>query len=156
MRLRELREQDRAPLERILRETLMFTDAEIDVALELLDVGLGQRPGDGYAFLVAEQDGDVVGYACFGPTPATDGTWDLYWVAVDRSRQRSGIGRALVAAVEEHARALGGRLLVVETSGRDAYAPTRAFYERSGYPEHARIRDFYRDGDDKVLHVKRL
>lgn len=155
--LRELRASDRPDLERILQATRMFSDEEVAVALELIDIGLGRREGDGYCFLVAEEaDGRVAGHACFGRAPMTDETWDLYWLAVDPELQGRGIGRLLVEGVERVAREASARLLVVETAGKPEYAPTRAFYERIGYPEHARIRDFYRDGDDKVVHVKRL
>lgn len=154
--LRELRAADRTPIEVILRATGMFTEAEVSVALELVDIGLRRLPGDGYSFLVAEVEGAVAGYACFGPAPMTDRTWDLYWLAVAPALQGRGIGARLIRGVEEHARSHGARLLVVETAGKPEYAPTRAFYERVGYPEHARLRDFYRDGDDKVVHVRRL
>lgn len=154
--LRELVPEDRPELERILSATRMFSAEEVDVALELIDIGLGRREGDGYRFLVAEQDGRVAGYACFGRAPMTDETWDLYWIAVDPIVQGRGIGARIMRAVEEAARAGGARLLVVETAGRADYAPTRAFYEGLGYPERARLPDFYRDGDDKVVHVKRL
>lgn len=154
--LRELRAADREPLERILRATGMFTGEEVAVALELIDIGLGRIAGEGYRFIVAEVDGAVAGYACFGRAPMTDGTWDLYWIAVDPALHGRGVGVRLVRAVEEAARREGARLLVVETAGKPEYAPTRAFYERIGYPEHARLKDFYRDGDDKVVHVRRL
>jgi ribosomal protein S18 acetylase RimI-like enzyme len=154
--LRGLRGADRDPIEGLLHATSMFTEDEILVALELVDVGLGRREGSGYLFLVAEDGDGVAGYACYGETPATEGTWDLYWIAVDPARQGRGIGRRLVEAVERDIAEHGGRLVVVETAGKDSYAPTRAFYERTGYPEHARIRDFYRPGDDKVIHVKKL
>ena len=154
--LRELKASDRAPIERIVRATGMFIPEEIDVALELVDSGLAPGADAGYRFLVAEDDGEVSGYACFGRAPMTDETWDLYWVAVDPARQGRGIGARLVAGVEEAARAAGARLLIIETAGKPEYEPTRAFYARLGWPEHARIRDYYRDGDDKVIYWRRL
>ena len=154
--LRELRAGDRAPIERILRATEMFLPEEIDVALELVEIGLGLREGDGYHFIVAEQDGQVAGYACFGRCLMTDATWDLYWVAVDPAMQGRGIGVRLVRAVEDACRAAGARLLIIETAGKAEYEPTRAFYARIGYPEHARVKDYYRDGDDKIFYARRL
>jgi ribosomal protein S18 acetylase RimI-like enzyme len=153
--LRELRPGDRGSIERILRATGMFTEEEVAVALELVDDGLGPAAG-GYRFIVSEQDGEVAGYACFGLCPMTDRTWDLYWIAIDPPRHGRGHGVALVRGVEDAVRAEGARLLLVETAGKPEYAPTRAFYDRIGYPEGARIRDFYRDGDDKVIYVKRI
>jgi len=150
--LRPLRRADRAAIERILRECRAFRDDEIAVALELVDA-----PGEeGYRFVVAEVGGRVAGYACFGATPMTSGTFDLYWIAVDPARQRSGVGRALLGAVERTLREEGGRLLLVETAGKPSYASTRAMYEACGYLEVARIPEFYEAGDDKVVYARRL
>ena len=143
---------DRGAIERILRATGAFRDDEIDVALELIDAPVEA----GYRFVVAEIGGVVAGYACFGETPMTRGTFDLYWLAVDPARQRSGIGRRLLRAAEAAARAEGGRILLVETAGKPSYAPTRAAYEACGYSEVARIPDFYDEGDDKIVYARRL
>src|SRR6185436_6001629 len=96
--------------------------------------GADDAPLD-YEFVGAFDDGRLVGYACFGPTPATDGTFDLYWLAVEPAAQGRGIGRALVRDVEAKLIHRGGRLLVVETSSRPDYETTRQFYTRSGYTE---------------------
>jgi len=157
MRVRELRRADRGPLDDILRATGLFTEEEVSIALELIDSELGPGPGEGYLFAVAEdEDGAPLGYACWGRVPMTDATFDLYWIAVEPRKQGRGVGRALLDHVEAFVRSAGGRLIIVETAGKPSYAGTRAFYERTGYPEVARLPDFYRDGDDKVLHVKRL
>lgn len=157
MRLRPLRAADRAPLEAVLRATGAFTDEEVDVALELVDYGLRTPPSPDYHFLVAEgDDGAVLGYTCWGPTPMTDRTFDLYWIAVDPRRQGGGVGRALMGEVERRLAADGARLLLVETASKESYAATRAFYLRVGYREVARTPDFYRDGDDRVVYAKRL
>src|SRR5205809_1857885 len=49
-----------------------------------------------------------------------------------------------------------GRLIVVETSSRADYAPTRAFYERRGYTQAARLPGYYAPGDDLVIYLKDL
>ena len=114
--------------------------------------------GGEYEFLGAfdEQTGRLIGYACYGATPATDGTYDLYWLAVDPASQGRGIGSALVRAVEQQLVERGARLLVVETSSRPDYAGTRRFYARSGYREAARVRDFYAPADDRIVLTTRL
>lgn len=114
---------------------------------------------DPYRFVVAADSADgarVLGYACFGTTPLTKGTCDLYWIAVDPTLHGGGIGRALLDEVERVLRADGQHQIVIETSSRADYEPTRAFYLRVGYVEEARVRDFYARGDDKVFYVKRL
>jgi ribosomal protein S18 acetylase RimI-like enzyme len=165
MRIGHLRPDHRARLGELLVETGAFNADEVAVALALFDAGhdtdttgaegTADAPGD-YEFVGAFQEERLVGYACFGATPATDGTYDLYWLAVDPAAQGRGIGRALVRDVEEKLIARGGRLLVVETSSRPDYASARQFYTRSGYAEAARVRDFYAPADDRILLTTRL
>jgi ribosomal protein S18 acetylase RimI-like enzyme len=161
--MRELRAADRAPIAALLRATAAFTEEEVGVALELVDVGLSkhvERPDD-YRFLVADApDGvsgaRVAGYVCWGLAPMSDGVFDVYWIAVDPTAQRHGIGARLLRAVEEDVARRGGRTILIETGGKESYAPTRRFYERAGYAEAARIADFFRVGDDKVTYARRV
>jgi ribosomal protein S18 acetylase RimI-like enzyme len=165
MRIGQLRPYHRARLGELLVETRAFNADEVAVALALFDAseaspaggdaGATDAPLD-YEFVGAFEEEHLVGYACFGATPATDGTYDLYWLAVDPAAQGRGIGRALVRDVEATLIARGGRLLVVETSSRPDYAGTRQFYARSGYAEAARVRDFYAPADDRILLTTRL
>jgi GNAT superfamily N-acetyltransferase len=114
-------------------------------------------PSPDYHFLGAfDADGELVGYACYGPTPSTDRTYDLYWIAVDPSAQGSGTGTRLLAEVERRVAALHARLLIVETSSRPEYAATRAFYQARRYDEAARVGSFYAPGDDRVIYTKRV
>jgi ribosomal protein S18 acetylase RimI-like enzyme len=132
----------------------MFRPGEVSVAVELLDRALA---GDtDYRFIGAFDGDDLVGYACWGPTPGTEGTYDLYWIVVDRSRQGSGIGSRVLTQVERTLRAEGCRLIVVETSSRADYELTRAFYERRGYTRAATIPGYYAPGDNLVIYLKDL
>jgi ribosomal protein S18 acetylase RimI-like enzyme len=134
----------------------MFSAEEVGIALELIDTVL-QVPGQkDYLINVLELDGRVVGYYCVGPTPATAGTFDMYWIAVDPAVQGSGAGTRLNAHAEEHIAGHGGRLIVVETSSRAQYEPTRRFYLGRGYAETARIPGYYRPDDDLVVYCKYL
>lgn len=153
--LRELRAADRAPLERILTATAAFSLEELEVALELIDHGLSADP-QGYCFAIAERAGEVAGYACWGQTPLTDGVFDLYWIAVDPALQGGGVGRALLQAAEAAVTKSGGRMLLIETASKPSYDATRTFYLRTGYTELARVPDFYKLGDDKVIYGKRF
>ena len=97
-----------------------------------------------------------MGYACYGPTPETDRTWDLYWIATDPRTHGTGGGTRLLTEVERRLEGLNARMLVVETSSRSEYAPTRAFYERRGYGEAARVRGFYAPGDDRIIYIRQF
>ncbi|HEV7992105.1 MAG TPA: GNAT family N-acetyltransferase [Gemmatimonadaceae bacterium] len=164
LRLGKLRPHDRERIAELLVSTRVFSRDEIAVALELFDVGIHKQERAGaddanvpdYEFTGAFEGERVLGYACVGPTPATEGTFDLYWLAVDPAAQGKGIGRALVRGVERDLRARGARLLLVETSSRPDYENTRAFYARCGYTEAARIRDFYAPADDRIMLTTRL
>ena len=154
MRMGPLSRRDRPRLAELLAATGAFNTDEVQVALSLFDVS---SEAD-YEFLGAfdEESDRLVGYVCFGATPATDGTYDLYWLAVDPAVQGRGVGTALVRAVEEKLVGRGARLLVVETSSRPDYEGTRRFYARSGYTEAARVRDFYAPADDRIVLTTRL
>ena len=155
MRLGPLARRDRPRLAELLAATGAFNADEVQVALSLFDVSTSE---DDYEFLGAfdEESERLIGYACFGATPATDGTYDLYWLAVDPAAQGRGVGTALMRAVEQKLVGRGARLLVVETSSRPDYEGTRRFYARSGYSEAARVRDFYAPADDRIVLTTRL
>jgi GNAT superfamily N-acetyltransferase len=151
--LRHLTAADRGRIEEITRAVRVFRDDEVPVALEVFDGAVTGSPD--YLALGAELDGRLAGWICWGPTPCTLGTYDLYWMAVDPAVQGAGVGTALVAGMEQR---LSGsaRLIVVETAGRPDYAATRAFYQARGYGVAAVIRDFYSPGDDQVVYTKQL
>ena len=153
----KLAPRHRAAIADLLGRVSEFTADEVAVALELVDEGLARGDASGYRFAVDEAaDGSLRGYACFGPTPMTEATWDLYWIAVDPRLQRGGHGRALLGEVERAVAAATGRLLRVETASLDAYDATRAFYERAGYACAARLGDFYARGNDLCIYTKYL
>ena len=151
--------QDRPSLVSLLGRIDNFSDEERTVALELIDLVLqapGQRHPD-YQVLVADRgDGELVGYVCYGPTPMTQGTYDLYWIASDPKVRGQGVGASLVSAMEGDLRRRAGRLVRIETSATEAYGPTRGFYAAMKYAEEARFRDFYTPGDDLIILKKAL
>lgn len=164
-RLGDLRPSDRSRVAELLTSTAVFRDEEILVALELVDealrafaTGSPSAPAStDYVVIGAfTPDDELAGYACYGPTPATDRTWDLYWIAVDPASHGTGIGTLLLREVERRLAALQARLLVVETSSRSEYEPTRRFYAARGYAEAARVRAFYAPGDDRIILTKRI
>lgn len=150
--IRPLRRADREPLRRLLEGTAVFSDEEVGIAMELIDIALDQPEQGDYVVNVYDDGHEVLGYTCVGPTPGTEGTFDMYWIAVARGAQGRGIGRALDAHARTMIRGRGGRLIIVETSSRTDYATTRAFYERRGYAALARIADYYRPGDDLIIY----
>ncbi len=151
-----LRASDGDAVRALVRSSGFFTDEETAVAVELVDAALAHGEASGYLFCFAERGEAVVGYACFGPIAGTDGRWDLYWIVVDAALRGAGIGRLLLAHAEDDVRRRGGRRIYVDTSSREQYAPTRAFYTAAGYRVEALLADFYRAGDGKSVFLKVL
>jgi len=139
----------------IVSSTGFFSQDEIDIAVDLVAERLEKGIESGYHFIFAEVDGKTVGYTCFGPIPATQGSYDLYWIAVHNDYRGAGIGKQLLAISEAAIRQLGGARIYIETSGRDQYNSTRAFYLRCTYTEAAILTDFYAPGDAKYIYVKK-
>ena len=133
-----------------------FSKAEIEVAVELVQLRLNKGIESGYHFLFAEEDKKVVGYSCFGPIPCTVESYDIYWIAVQEELRRSGLGVELLKKVEEKIKEMGGKRIYVETSSREQYEPTRLFYSRCGYRKEATLKNFYSPGDDKVIYLRAL
>ncbi len=157
MRLRrEVGPADRDAIEAMVRRTGFFNDEEVAVALELVADRLANGAHSHYRFLVAEEDGRPVGYACWGPIPGTVGSADLYWIAVDPAWQGRGVGRELLAQVEAWVRSEGRTRVYIETATRPQYAPTRAFYLACGYRLAAELPDYYAPGDGKAVFLKVL
>jgi len=155
MRVRSMAGKDRETVLQLIHATDMFTEEEEQVAAELIDTYLTQPDQKDYAIDVVENDaGTAEGYVCYGPTPMAEGAVDLYWIAVHPGRYKRGVGKALVMHVETQVRQNKGRLVIIETSSREKYAPTHQFYIHLGYQEACRIKDYYRPGDDQIIYCK--
>ncbi len=152
------RPTDVAAVRRIVTSTGFFSPAEIDVAVELIEERLSHGEASGYQFLFADDPATCqpIGYTCFGHIAATQGSFDLYWIAVHRYWQRAGIGARLLMETERLIAAQDGQRVYVETSSREQYEPTRQFYLRNGYASAATLDDFYAPGDGKTILVKTL
>ncbi|MBJ6759555.1 GNAT family N-acetyltransferase [Myxococcaceae bacterium JPH2] len=155
MDIRPIAGKDREPLAALIRRIETFSPLEVECAIELVDLALTPSNRD-YSILVAERDGQIIGYICYGPTPMTEGTFDLYWIASAPEVRGQGVGAALVSGMEGDLRRHRARIIRVETSATEAYGPTRGFYAAMKYGEEARFRDFYKVGDDLIILSKRL
>jgi ribosomal protein S18 acetylase RimI-like enzyme len=154
-KIRPMRRRDKPAIMKLLAATPEFKPSEVAVAEELIDGYLKSPNLSGYYILVAEFE-FLVGYICYGPTPLTKGTWDIYWLAVSQKKQSRGIGGALLASVEAEIKKAKGRQVVIETSSTPNYERTRRFYRRHGYEAACHLVDFYAPGDDKLIFQKWL
>ncbi|NLE77627.1 MAG: GNAT family N-acetyltransferase [Chloroflexi bacterium] len=135
----------------------VFTSDEVACVQELWEAYLRDGEASGYVFLVYKgEDGQALAFLCFGPTPLTEGTFDLYWVCVAPEARGRGIASVMLTRMELEVAQRGGRLILVETSSLAAYAAARGLYESRGYQREAVVHDFYSPGDDLVILQKHL
>ncbi len=150
-------EADGSQIQDITARAGVFSQEEVECVRILWEEYLSDGPEVcGYNFIVDRDRDQILGFACYGPRDLTNGVFDLYWVAVDPNCRRSGAGRRLLNASEEAACKAGGRMIIAETSGTPHYEPTRNFYFGMGYTIEATIKDFYIEGDDLAIFVKRF
>jgi ribosomal protein S18 acetylase RimI-like enzyme len=153
----QVRPQDARAVAEICASTGFFSEAEIAIAVELVEDRIARGDASSYQFLFYEDPAGgtaPVGYTCFGATPGTKSSYDLYWIVVHQKERGRGVGRILLEASEREIAIRGGGRVYVETSGRAQYEPTRAFYERGGYTRAAFLEEFYGPGDGKLIYVK--
>ncbi len=156
IRIRNIQLSDRSRIIEVTEETGAFLPAEVKVLDEILDEYFQDPAGSGYYFYVAEHEGDLAGYLCYGPTPVTQGAWDMYWCAVSPQLHGQGIGSTLFKMAANHIKSLGGRLILIETSSNPNYKSARSLYITLGYKHVSTIPDFYSPGDHKETFWKAL
>ncbi|OQW97281.1 MAG: hypothetical protein BWK74_06590 [Desulfobacteraceae bacterium A6] len=150
-------QDDPEKVKAIVEATGFFSEEEVEISVELVRERLLRGIKSGYYFLFAEDDKKkLVGYTCYGPVSGTESSFDLYWIVVDNDFQRYGTGRLLDSKTAALVREMGGTRIYAETSSREQYEPTRAFYRKAGYHETAYLEDFYAPEDGKMIFVKKV
>ena len=160
MPIRSLLPSDRDAVVEILEPKTdnPFRPEEVACAIELLDAVLDPPEGGTYeARVLADPERDQpLAYACFGKTPMTDATYDLYWLVTSAAERGRGLGQKLLVAIEGELEARQARNLRVETSSLEGQGGALRFYRKVGYREVGRIEDFYRPGDHLITLLKRF
>lgn len=120
-----------------------------------MDIFSNHPDQNDYILVVAEDESaQVVGFLSFGPAALTEGTYFLYWIAVDPDSASHGYGTELMDWMEKQIRSRSGRMVLLETSTQTSYAGAHGFYRHRGYREASRIAHFYKPGDDRLTFVK--
>ncbi len=153
--IRTATSDDTTALMALAEETGMFTGDELEGLAGMLSAYFDGKLGEDHVWLV-DDDGGLRGAAYYAPEVMAYGVWNLFFIGVREAERRRGRGEALLHHVEQALRDRGERLLLVETSGLEAFAPARRFYRKNGFDEEARIREFYKAGDDKIVFRKAL
>jgi ribosomal protein S18 acetylase RimI-like enzyme len=154
---RQLKKSDINAVREILNSTGFFYDFEVNIAAELAEENLikGEEQS-GYICIIAEKDDEPVAFACYGKTPCTVDSYDLYWIAVHQNQKGGGIGKIVLKMVEEDIKNLGGKNIWIETAGRKLYDPTRKFYQNYGCKLMAELPDFYAKDDSKLIYLLKV
>ncbi len=156
MYFRQLHEHDRDTLTGILRRTPSFIEVDVQIAIELIDDRIAKGDGINHSVILPCEGDEVMGYACYGRIPLTDNSFDLYWIVVAPERHGQGVGVQLMNRVDNEAKLLGGMRIYADTSSGKEYARARRFYQAAGFHEAARLPDFYRQGEDKLIYCREL
>ncbi|MDP4219896.1 MAG: GNAT family N-acetyltransferase [Bacteroidota bacterium] len=156
--IRKYEAKDRAHVIELVGSTGNFNSDEIAIATELIDICI-EKPeqGDYFSFVFEDDESRrVAGFLIVGPTPATTGTYDMYWIASHPDFYGKGIAQQLDLFAEDFVRGRKGYLLIAETSSQPSYDRTRAFYAKQGYRVLSTITDYYKPGDDLIVFGKRV
>lgn len=152
--IRHARRADQGAIAPLLTALNLFEAEEVAMITNMLAEHFDSDPSSDL-WLIDDENGPV-GIAYAAPERMTDGTWNLYLLAVHPDHQKQGRGAALLNHVEEALAAQSVRVLLVETAGVEDFEYVRQFYLNSGFREEARISEFYGEGVDKVVFWKRL
>ena len=152
-----LNDSDVLAIREILNSTGYFYDYEVEIAEELAGENLlkGEQKS-GYIFNIAEMYGNPIAFSCYGKTPCTADSFDLYWIAVHESQRGKGIGKKLMDMAVSDIGRLSGKNIWIETSSRPVYESTRLFYLKYGCEIIAELPNFYGKNDNKVVFLKRV
>ena len=148
--------EETSALVAIAQGTGVFKPMEVTALREVLDDYHAFNRGHGHRAITLEREGQVLGFAYYAPDAMTDRTWSLWWIAVDRATHARGLGGELLRYLEDDLRKAGVRILFIDTASLPSYEPTRRFYLKHGYEITGVLKDYYADGDDKVIFRKHL
>ena len=144
---------DKPSIFTILRDSNQFDEEGISFVEGILDQHLLE--GSSAIWLTAFEE-EPIGVAYCNPEPVSSGVWNLLMLWIREDKQRLGLGRKLVEQVELNLKEKGARLLLVETSSKPMFETARMFYAKCGFIHEATIRNYFEDGDDKLILTKLL
>jgi len=150
--IRKITEEDILALQNVLESIELFPP---EILPEMIS-DFFENPDTEHLWYTYLQNEVPIALMYCAPEMLTDGTCNLYAIGVAKAHQAKGIGKALLAYLEEVLRQKGKRILIIETSGADEMEPVRKLYEACGYQLEATLHDFWQEGEDKVVYQKYL
>lgn len=137
----------------IIRDTAVTFNAIEKTALDLHQM-IADKATAGHGFLVAEHNGAIAGFASYGQFRAGAGYAHTmeHTIVLGPNARGLGLGRALMTAIEDHARQAGAHSIFAGVSAENPDG--RAFHAAMGYAEVATLRDVgYKFGRWMNLHL---
>jgi phosphinothricin acetyltransferase len=134
--IRPARAEDAPALAALLNHWIEATTVTFNPVPRTVDdilAAILAKAAAGRAFLVDEHEGRVIGQASYGQFRAGEGYRSCmeHSISLLPGTPRSGLGRALLAAIENHARAGGAHQMIAGISGENPDG--QAFHSRMGY-----------------------
>ena len=150
--IRKVEKADIPELKKVLDSSALFPSYLLD---DMISDYLSNEKSTDIWFTTIDQGKPIsIGYCA--PERLTEGTYNLYAIAVNKNQQGKGIGKKMMEYIENELRKNGNRILIVETSGKPEFELTREFYIKCNYKKQAVIPEFYEKGDDKIVFWKKL
>ena len=145
--IRKANKKDAKRIGVIAESTGNFKENEIDACMDMVADSISEEYY--LNFDCYEKKGIVLGFVCYGQDEMTEGTWEIYWIAVHKEFQGKSIGKKLMLHAEKQAKKHKGRQVVLETSSQINYRYVHKFYKRLGYKKKAVVKDYFSKGDHK-------
>ena len=150
--IRKVEKADIPGLKKVLDSSELFPSYLLDEMIS--DYLINEQSTDIWFTTVKQGEPISIGYCA--PERLTEGTFNLYAIAVRKDQQGKGIGKKMIDYIENQLQERGNRILIVETSGKPEFELTREFYIKCNYIKQAIIPEFYEEGDDKIVFWKKL
>jgi ribosomal protein S18 acetylase RimI-like enzyme len=140
----------------VIQQIDLFTEEEIEFMTGLVDSFLNNSQEEGHYWVVSKEQEEVNAVAYYAPETFAHEVYNLYFIGVNPTEQGKGIGSNMIKFIENHLQNLNQRMLLVETSSLPKFEKTRQFYQKQGFTKEAVIREYYKEGDDKIVFWKKL
>ncbi len=150
--IRSITEKDIPAIKNVLDNCDLFPAEYLDSMISAFFNGNPQH----HLWLTYEIDTIPVAISFCAPMELTNGTYNLYAIGIHNQNQRKGIGSKLISEIENTLKQQKQRILIIETSSSDNQLGARNFYSKIGYTHEATISDFWDEGDDKLVFLKKL
>ena len=150
--IRKVKKEDLVGIKEVLDSSELFPSEFLEDMIN----DYFNNPDSEDIWFCKSENGRIVSFGYCAPEKFTEGTYNLYAIAVRKESQGKGIGKKMMNHIENLLSRTGNRILIVETSGGPQFELTREFYHKCNYTEEATIRDFWNEGEGKVIFWKKL